>query len=199
MHAAAGFPVKSTWLRVINKGNFETWPGLTYSNASKYCPQSVETLKGGMVQSSQRARPTKKDKHNNQKIKKVSEEEEFLPPIQTKELYIWYHPISKLYTDDCGRFPIRSRSGNEYIMIAYHCDSNTILQAPFVNRKYKHSIRAYNSIMRRLTKNGHRVDVQILDNEVSAEFRKTIVDEWNVTYKLVPPNVHRRNLLDCYH
>ena len=96
MHAAVGFPVKAVWLRAIKKGNFATRPGLTYSNASKYCPQSVETLKGGMVQSSQRARPTKKDKHNNQKIKKVSEEEELLPPIQTKELHIWDHLISKL-------------------------------------------------------------------------------------------------------
>ena len=33
MHAAAGFPVKYTWLKAIKKGNFETWPGLTYSNA----------------------------------------------------------------------------------------------------------------------------------------------------------------------
>ena len=104
-----------------------------------------------------------------------------LPPIQTKELHNWDHPIRKLYTDDCGRLPIRSRSGNEYIMIAYHCDSNTILQAPFVNRKYKHIIRAYSSIMQRLTKKVHRVDVQILDNEVGIEFRKTIVNYWNVT------------------
>ena len=49
MHAAAGFTVKSTWLRAIKKGNFATWPGLTYSNAAKYCPQSVEALKGHMV------------------------------------------------------------------------------------------------------------------------------------------------------
>ena len=49
------------------------------------------------------------------------------PPIKTKELHILDQTISKLYTDDCGRFPIRSSSGNEYIMIAYHCDSNTIL------------------------------------------------------------------------
>ena len=42
-------------------------------------------------------------------------------------------PISKLYTDDCGCFSISSRSGNEYIMISYHCDSNTILQAQFAN------------------------------------------------------------------
>ena len=150
MHATAGFPVKSIWLRAIKKRNFATWPGLTYSNAAKYCPQSVETLKGHMVQSSQGVRSTKKEKHKNQEIKKVSGkntkekeygEEELLPPIQTKELHIWDHPISKIYTDDGGRFPIRSRSGNEYIMIEYHCDSNTILQAPFLNRKEKDRIR----------------------------------------------------------
>ena len=58
-------------------------------------------------------------RHHN---RKNSEEEELLPPIQTKELHIWDHPISKLYTDYCERFPIRSRSGNEYTMIAYHFD-----------------------------------------------------------------------------
>ena len=76
--------------------------------------------------------------------------------------------------DDCGRFPIRSRSGNEYIMIAYHCDYSTILQSPFVNIKDKHRIRAYNSIMQKLAERGHHVDIQILDNKVSAEFKKTI-------------------------
>ena len=93
--------------------------------------------------------------HNNQieKSQKTfhqqqqSDTEEIIPQQQTKEINIWDQPISKLYTDDCDRFPIRSRSGNEYIMIAYHCYSNTILQAPFVNRKYKHRIRAYNSFM----------------------------------------------------
>ena len=108
-----------------------------------------------------------KGQAQDSKIKRVSEEEEFPPLIQTKELHIWYHPISKLYTDDCWIFLIRSRSGNEYIMIAYHRDSKTILQAPFFNRKDKHRIRAYNSFMQRLTKEGHQLDVQILDNEVS--------------------------------
>ena len=70
MHAAAGFPVKSTWLKAIKNGNFESWPELTYNNAAKYCPHSVETLKGHMVQSSQGVISTKKkrnQKHNNQK------------------------------------------------------------------------------------------------------------------------------------
>ena len=81
-------------------------------------------------------------------------------------------------------------------MIAYHSDSNTILQAPFVNRKDKHRIREYNSIMRHLADKGHQVDVQILDNEGSKHFKRTIVEDWCTTYQLVPPNVHRRNVAE---
>ena len=69
MHLASGFPVKSTWLKAIKHGNYNSWPGLTYNNAAKYCPQSVETIKGQMMQSSQGVRSTKKTKHkkhNNQ-------------------------------------------------------------------------------------------------------------------------------------
>ena len=72
MHGAAGFPVKSIWLKATKKGNFATWPGLTYSNAAKYCPQPVENLKGHMVQSSQGVQSTKKEKYKNQGIKKVN-------------------------------------------------------------------------------------------------------------------------------
>ena len=85
--------------------------------------------------------------------------EDIPPPIKKRATYL-DQPISKMYTYDCGRFPIRSRSGNEYIMIAYYCDLNTILQSPFSNSKNKHSIRAYNSIMKRLADHGHQVDVK---------------------------------------
>ena len=39
-HAVAGYPVKDTWLKAIKNGFYETWPGLTYANANKYCPIS---------------------------------------------------------------------------------------------------------------------------------------------------------------
>ena len=50
MHAESVSPVKSTWLKEIKKGNFETWTGLTYSNTAKYCPCEVKTIKGNMLQ-----------------------------------------------------------------------------------------------------------------------------------------------------
>ena len=68
MHAAAGFPVRSTWLKAIKNRNFNSWLELTYNNAEKYCPQSMETIKGHMVQSSQGVRFTKnmdRKVHNN--------------------------------------------------------------------------------------------------------------------------------------
>ena len=148
MYAASGFLVMSTWLRAIKRGNFETWPGLTYSNPSKYFPRAVETMKGHMLLSSQVVISINKKTIPPLRVKveifKDAPEEEDLeylpPPITTNELYIWDKPISKLYTGDCGRFPIQSRNGSKYIMIAYHCDSNTIIQAPFANRKDKHRI-----------------------------------------------------------
>ena len=128
-----------------------------------------------MVQSSQGVRSTKNISnkiHNNQieesqktfHQQQQSDTEVIIPQQKTKEIHIWDQPISKLYTDNCGRLPIRSRSGNEYIIIAYHCDLNTILKSPFVNRKDKHIIRTYNSIMQKLADRGHHVDIQILDN-----------------------------------
>ena len=75
--------------------------------------------------------------------------------------------ISKLYTDDTGRFPIKVRSGNQYLMEAYHFNSNTILVAPFKTPKYKHRLEAYKLIMTRLRKNGMSVNLQILNNEAS--------------------------------
>ena len=121
MHVTAVLPVKSTWLKSIKKLNFYTWPGVTYTNAAKYFPHSVETIKGHMVQSSEGVRSAKKTKHqardnkkgpNNGTQEKHSEVGYIPPPHKTKELHIWYQPISKLYTDGCGRFLIRSRSGN---------------------------------------------------------------------------------------
>eukprot|EP00804_Cyclotella_cryptica_P028661 CCRYP_008183-RA/>CCRYP_008183-RA protein AED:0.20 eAED:0.05 QI:0/0/0/0.66/1/1/6/0/1274 len=163
LHAAAGFPVKATWLAAIKAGNYASWPSLTHANASKYW------------------------RRNHQGA----------PHAASKELHLWDEPISKLFTDDMGRFPVRSRSGNQYLMLAYHCDTNAILVEPFQSRHDRHRIPAYNKLMGRLTARTHTVDHQVLDNEASAEYRWVITEDWNCSYQLVPPNVHRRNIAEC--
>ena len=57
-------------------------------------------------------------------------------------------------------------------------------------------MQVYNSIIQILADRVHHVEVQILDNKVSAEFNKTIVKDCGPSYQLVPPNVHRRNVAE---
>jgi hypothetical protein len=91
-------------------------------------------------------------------------------------------PLIKIYTDDNRRLPIRARSGNQYITIAYQSQCNAIICAPYANRSNKHQLATYNSIMHRLTNHGHNVNLQILDNKISAKFKSTIEDTWKVLY-----------------
>jgi hypothetical protein len=111
----------------------------------------------------------------------------------SSEVYINVYPISKLYTDNTGRFPIKAQSGNQYVMIAYHADGNLILQQAFKNRSDTHRIAAYNVIMTRLAARGLSVNLQILDNEASAAYKQAITVTWQAEFQLVPPDMHRRN------
>ena len=47
--------------------------------------------------------------------------------------------------------------------------------------------------MARLRKNGMRVNLQILDNEARSKFKHLITEDLGIKYKLVPPDIHRRN------
>ena len=76
----------------------------------------------------------------------------------------------KLYTDDTGWFPNRSLSGNQYIMDTYH-SSNVILVEPFASGNNKHQLAANNTIIQRLKDTNLIVDLQILDNEFSKEYK----------------------------
>ena len=49
-HAAAGFPVRDTWVKSIKSGNFASCPILAYHNSAKAFPITYETLKGHIVQ-----------------------------------------------------------------------------------------------------------------------------------------------------
>ena len=188
-HACLGFLVKQTWLDAIKAGNCETFEGLTYSNAARYCPDAYETIMGHLAQQRQNIRSTKP----KAPIASPPPPPTAAPEAPSNELFIRVLPISKLYTDDTGRFPIKARSGNQYVMIAHHADGNLILQQAFKTRSDKHRIAAYNAIMTRLSARGLVVDLQILDNEASAAYKHAITVTWQCRFQLVPPDMHRRN------
>jgi hypothetical protein len=167
-HACLGFPVKQTWLEAIKAGNCDSFDGLTYSNVARYCLDVDETIMGHLTQQCQNVCSTKpKPPAPNQAplTPAISPQASTLP---SNEVYICVYPISKLYTDNTGRFFIKAHSGNQYVMIAYHADGNLILQQAFKSRSNTHCIAAYNAIMTRLAARGLSVDLQILDNKAIA-------------------------------
>eukprot|EP00804_Cyclotella_cryptica_P026695 CCRYP_007932-RA/>CCRYP_007932-RA protein AED:0.24 eAED:0.21 QI:0/0/0/1/1/1/2/0/661 len=187
-------PVKSTWLAAIKAGNYASWPGLTYANAARHCPDSTKTIKGHLTQTRKGIRSTKPKSTHPPPVPSPYT----LPaPTPSHKLHVVIEPVSKLYTDDMGRFPTSSCSGNQYIMLAYHCDSNAILVEPFQSRHDRHHIAAHGRIMTHLHDRGHLVEHQILDNEASKDYRHAITQDWMATYQLVPPNVHRANAAEC--
>ena len=167
LHAAAIFPVKLTWLAAIRSGKYATWPGLTYKNAKAYHPTTAETLKGHMTQTHQGVCSTKCKATPSHPTREVSPISRDISATKSNKLFVVVDPVSKLYTGDMVRFPVRYLSGHLYIMLAFHCYSNAILIEPFQYCQDPHIIAAYSRIMKLLRERGHVVDLQVLDNEAS--------------------------------
>ena len=81
-----------------------------------------------------------------------------------------------------GRFSILSHSDDFYPILAYHCNCNIILVEYFRSNHDRHRLAAYNNIRRRIQKRGHKVNLKILDNEASTEYRRTIKEDWKTMY-----------------
>ena len=130
----------------------------------KIMPNS-EAIKGHIVQTRQHFRSTRPTEKLGKPPEPIPPEEE--PEGRKNTIHIKTIHISKLYTDDTGRFPVISRKGNQYIMVAYHCDSNAIMVVPFKTRKDKDRMAAYNTIVQSLKDRDMIVNLQISDNEAS--------------------------------
>ena len=76
-HTAAGYPVRSTWLKSISAGNYSFWTGLTLANATKYSPSATATIMGHIFQKRQGVRSTKpkypRQVHRSQKSLKSAQ------------------------------------------------------------------------------------------------------------------------------
>jgi hypothetical protein len=122
-HACLDFPAKLTWLTAIKAGNCNSFEGLTYSCTAKYCPDADETILGHLAQQHQNIRSTKPRTPVLSAPPIIPQ----TPVLPSNGLHVQVVPISKLYTDKTGRFPVKACYGNQYVMIAYHADGNLIL------------------------------------------------------------------------
>ncbi len=141
------------------------------------------------------AQPRQHIRSTQSKILGAPALEPMVPTTTTLEVEII--PTSRIFTDDTGRFTPRSRGGNQYIMVCLHTQSNAILVRAFQSKSDTHRIGAYSEIYNRLKARNMAPTEHILDNEVSAAFKKAITNN-NCTFQLVhiqgslPHNPSRR-------
>jgi hypothetical protein len=80
-------------------------------------------------------------------------------------------------------------------MIVYSYDSNAIITEPLSSHTENELLRAYTSIHTKLTERGLKPTLQRLDNEASGKLKQFMTNN-GVSYQLVPPHIHRRNLAE---
>ena len=189
MHAVCGYPVKSTWIKAIQAGNFVGWPLLTVSNVRRYYPETVETPKGHLNQTRKNVRSTKPKRAPLEEANTAS-----LRGKKVRDVFTHVYDVREtIFSDQTGQFPTRSLRGNKYIMVMVDIDSSAILVEPIKSRKDEELTRAYRALMDRLRRANITPKKHVLDNEVSAAMKSLIRDEYKMELELVPPGCHRRN------
>jgi len=106
--------MKSTLLRAVKAGNYKSFPGLSVENVARYCPtNATATVLGHLTQTPKGLRSTRWATAANALLA-ANASPNMLPSddllqaltAPTNAVTIMEVPISTLYTDDMGRFPI---------------------------------------------------------------------------------------------
>ena len=208
LHAAAGHPTKYTWLKAIARGNYNSWPLINVRNVRKHFPESEETQLGHMRGARQGVRSTRPSGFDT-----LGEDSE--PPhiaaIERKgDIHIKVYELGQeerlsntMFSDQTGEFPFISSRGNKYIMLVHHVDSNSTWVEPLKNQLEGTLIAARTTILERMRRQGIVPKHQILDNQCSARMKMamdaTVLLDGSIskmTYELVPPDEHRRNIAE---
>jgi hypothetical protein len=198
-HATLFSPVFSTLEQALLKGYLTDFPGLTLDNLRKYPPDAALTAKGHLKQHRQGTRSTKAS--STKPLPFLDEESETDFPkqlddgIRTHQVYaavLDKSPTGSIYTDQTGRFPLPSSSGNQYLFVLYDYDSNYIDAHPIPNRTASTILKAFKLLYNKLVRAGCRPKLYKLDNECSTILKEFLHHE-KLDYQLVPPGIHRRN------
>ncbi len=170
MHAAAGFPVESTWMQALKAGNYVTWPRLIPPKVQKHFPESDKVQKGHMKQQCQNVQSTKikfeldsepvpdLGKHDDETISdlrthaatsNITANPDTVQKIATKKPKITdvfvriINADNTMYTDQPGCFPATSSNGNKYIMVLVEIEGNYIDAEPMRSETEGATIKAY--------------------------------------------------------
>ncbi len=192
LHAAAGFPVKETFLDAVRARNYATWPGLMTTLIAKHFPDLDEMQKGHMKGQRKGVRSTRATPEYEIKIKPGTEDP---PPklVRIKkmdDIFVKIYELAEeIHADQTGAFPVTSQQGYRYIMVGIHIDANYIFCKLMKNIMEGKIITAYQKMVDRMEIAGLGLKHHRLDNECSENFKKCIKKN-HMTWELVPPDCH---------
>ena len=93
----------------------------------------------------------------------------------------FYHKLVELkdtiYTDQTGKFRVRSIGGYNYILVTYSYDTNAILVRPLKSRTGMELATTIESIHQYLTQHGCTPKHHIMENEVSIQIKEYMKTE----------------------
>jgi hypothetical protein len=142
-------------------------PGQTVKTLQCHPPRSAATAKGHLDQVQQGLCST----HVAPKDLPPPDFDAIFPtqetPTSITAIALPTAPTSKYYTDQSRQFPCTSSSGNNYLLLVYHYDTNCILAEPIPNRKANSIVAGHKQIVKRLRLAGVECSFVMLDNECS--------------------------------
>ena len=203
-HASLFSPALSTLQTALDRGYLSDFQGLTATSLRKHPPQSIAMIKGHLDQARKNQRSTKPRAAPSASPPPTATDTNTAPAdhfptsdptnARTHHCYaaVCDPTTGQIHSDQTGRFIVASSTGNNYILVVYDYDSNSILVEPMKSRTGACILKAFTVLHARLVTAGLRPLLQRLDNECSAAL-KTFLRAEQIDYQLVPPSVHRRN------
>ena len=119
LHACAFSPQYSTFLRAIQRGHFDSWPGLTTTLITKHLAKSLTTSKGHLCMEQQNIQLTKLSTNLNLAMSlDIMPSQEASNP-RTNVVFaaiLTETELRKSYSDQTCKFPVQSSHGYNYVM-----------------------------------------------------------------------------------
>ena len=211
MHATLGSPPTSSFLKAARKGWLNRIPRLTANMIAANPPNSVATAMGHLDQTRQVKRPRKRAqgqaRHQLSSPQPMPTSEPTTDPTTGDPNYddpIDEDPLTDVHTkivllsdlsnvahvDATGRFPVKSRKGNEYVLVSVW-DGYVHFEA-MSSRSSASYVQAYTRMLAFYKSVGRTPRFWRLDNETSAELEKFLADNGS-SVQLVPPGTYRAN------
>ena len=173
VQATMGYPTKTALRMAVGKGNLSSFPGgLTSAQINRYYYILEPSVKGHLTQERQGIQYTQlPDLSYPAPISPAHASNDAFPARLDSTTNVvfatCFQCTGKIYGDPIGRFIAPSISGNNYILIVYCYDSNTIDPIAMSSRTKEAQIATYNTVITLLKQRGFSPKLATLDNETS--------------------------------